>query len=401
MRDLVYHRQRMEIAYSVQRLAFRAIRYPLLLSAIFVGFAPILYAQEASISASAPVESTAPLSKGTVLRVNDDAVTSTEVIHPIREQLQALAERLDRRDFLSPASRARELIGSSAADRVRNILLYQYAKKQLEKNENFEMAIEMQMAERRKEFLALYDGSEARAREELAKFGVTIEDQLQELERSLIVSVYQETYIMPTLEVTRSAMMQYYKKHRHEKYYQKPQIQFQLIDIQARKFLPAHAAQRPSREQLAEAMRQAQKYAQNARQKLHDGSDFADVVREYSHGYRKIYDGLWRPIDPEAIQEQYQPLIQALENAPLGQITDIIKAEERYFIAKLIDREQERTIPFSEAQSDIDRILRMQLLAKRNKKMIEDLLKKATIGNLELFIENVHRLAWDLLKNEN
>jgi len=217
---------------------------------------------------------------------------------------------------------------------------------------------------------------------------------------------------MPTLEVTRSAMVRYYKKHQHEKYYQKPKIQFQLIDIQARKFLPTatdRVAPPPSAESAAkslpragalrEAMREAQEAAQKARQKLHNGSDFAAMVKEYSNGYRKIYDGLWRPIDPDAIQEQYQPLIQALEKVQVGQITEIIEAEERYFIAKLIDREQERTIPFSEAQSEIDHILRTQLLAKRNKKMIEDLLKKATIGNLDLFINDVHHLAWDLLKN--
>jgi len=364
-------------------------------------FGPALYAQEAATPAPTPSESTAPLSKGTVLQVNGDGVTSTDVINPVHEQLQTLALRLDRRQFLSPASRVRELIAQSAAERVRSILLYQVARKQLEKNENFELAIETQMAERRKEFLALYDGSEARAREELAKVGVSIEDQFKELERFLIVNVYQETYIRPSLEVTRSAMMRYYKKHQHEKYYQKSKIQFQLIDIQTPKFLPAQAALRPTPQQLAEARREAQEVAQKARQKLHNGSDFAAVVKEYSNGYRKIYDGLWRPIDPEALQDQYQPLIQALENVQVGQITDIIKAEQRYFIAKLIERQNERMIPFSEAQAEIDHILRSQLLGKRNKKMIDNLLKTATIGNLELFINNVHHLTWDLLKNSS
>jgi len=364
-------------------------------------FVPVLYAQGSSTRASSSSETTAPLSRGTVLRVNGDGVTSTDVINPIREQLQGLAGRLDRREFLSDASRVRELIAHSAAERVRSILLYQYARQQLEKNENFELAIETQMAERRKEFLALYDGSEARAREELGQYGITIEDQLKELERSLIVNVYQETYIRPSLEVTRSAMMRYYKKHQHEKYYQKSKIQFQLIDIQASKFLPVQAALRPNQEQLAEAMREAREAAQKARQKLHNGSDFAAVVKEYSHGYRKIYDGLWREIDPEALQEQYQPLIQSLENVQVGQITDIIKADQRYFIGKLIERQNERMIPFSEAQTEIDHILRSQLLGKRNKKMIDNLLKTATIGNLELFINNVHHLAWDLLKNSS
>ena len=215
MRYISSQQKRIEIAFSVQRLAFRAIRYPLLLSAIFLGFGPekafsvqrlafstirySLFATRYTLSAT----SFSSLSKGTVLRVNDDGVTSTDVINPIGEQLQTLASRLDRREFLSPVSRARELITQSTAERVRSILLYQYAKKQLEKNENFEMAIETQMAERRKEFLAQYDGSEARARKELAKYGASIEDQFKELERSLIVRVYQETYIMPSLEVTR------------------------------------------------------------------------------------------------------------------------------------------------------------------------------------------------------
>ena len=104
------------------------------LTLFYLGFGPTLYAQEAAIPAPAPNETTAPLSKGTVLRINDDAVTSTDVINPIHEQLQILALRLDRREFLSPVSRVRELIAQSAADRVRSILLYQYAKKQLEKN---------------------------------------------------------------------------------------------------------------------------------------------------------------------------------------------------------------------------------------------------------------------------
>jgi parvulin-like peptidyl-prolyl isomerase len=395
---LVSNRKRMEMAFSVQRLAFRAIRSPLLLSAIFLSLGLILYAQETNTDVPAKSETaatTASLSKGTVLRINGDGVTSTDVINPIRKQLAELASRYDRRDFLAKVS---PLIAQSAADRVRNILLYQYAKQQLEKNENFEMAIENAMAERRKEFLAQYDGSEARAREELVKYGTSIEDQMKELERSLVVSIYQETFIIPSLEVTRSQMMRYYKKHQREKYYLKSKIQFQLIDIQSQKFLPPANASRPTDLQSTEALAQAKASALEAMKKLQTGADFASVVKEYSHGYRKIYDGLWRPLDPEAIQEQYQPLIQSLENVQVGQTTGIIEADKRFFIAKLVERQNERMIPFSEAQTEVDQILRSQLLAKRSKKMIDDLLKKASIGNLELFIDDVTRLAWDLFR---
>ena len=338
------------------------------------------------------------LSKGTILRVNDDAITSTDVIHPIRSQLSEMAARNDRRDFLVKAS---PLVAQSAADRVRNVLLYQYAKKQLEKNENFELAIETAMAERRKEFLAQYDGSEARARKALAQYGTSIEDHLKELERSLVVNAYQETFVLPTLEITRAQMMRYYKANRHEKYYLKSKLQFQLIDIQAQKFLPASAASRPTAQQKAEALAQAKESARAAMKKLQDGDDFAAVVKEYSHGYRKIYDGLWRPVDPESLQERYQPLLQSLENVPVGQTTGIIEADQRFFIAKLVERQKDRMVPFSEAQSEIDQILRTQLLNKQNKKMIDNLLKKATVGDLELFIDDASRLAWDVLKHSN
>ena len=228
MQSLAGNRKRMEPAFSVQRLGFRAIRYPLLLSAILacsvqrVAFSTIRYPLFLSTTShNSQLSIFSSLSKGTVLRVNDDAVTSTDVINPVRKQLAELASRYDRRDFLAKSS---PLIAQSAAERVRNILLYQYAKKQLEKNENFEMAIENAMAERRKEFLAQYDGSEARAREELAQYGTSIEYQMKELERSLIVSIYQETFIIPSLEVTRSQMMRYYKKHQREKIFEHPNL---------------------------------------------------------------------------------------------------------------------------------------------------------------------------------
>jgi len=387
VQSMAKNRKRMEIACSAQRIAFRAIRYTLWLSAIFYTTAPAN-----SVAATAKTS----LSKGTVLRINDDAITSTDVINPIRKPLGELASRNDRRDFLAKAA---PLIAQSAADQVRNMLMYQYAKKQLEKNENFEMAIQNAMAERRKEFLAQYDGSEARAREELANYGTSIEDQMKELERSLIVSIYQETFILPTLEVTRSQMIRYYKKHQKEKYFLQSKIQFQLIDIQARKYLPPAAASRPTSQQSTEAMVKAHTAAQEALKKIQNNINFATVVQEYSHGFRKSKDGLWNPMNPDSIREQYQPVIQALQSIQVGQTTGIIEADQRYFIAKLIERQEERLVPFSEAQAQIDQILRSQLLAKRSKKMIDDLLKKASIGNLELFIDDVNRLAWELVKN--
>ncbi|MBN1844987.1 MAG: peptidyl-prolyl cis-trans isomerase [Sedimentisphaerales bacterium] len=335
------------------------------------------------------------LFRGTVLQVNDDAVTSADVIGPLREALTELAARSDRRDFLLKAP---SLIAQSAAERVREILLYQHAKRLLEKNENFDMALENQMTQKRQEFLAQFDGSAARAQEELEMIGTNIDDQLEAIKRSLIVEVYRELHIMPTLEVTRDQMYRYYRRNLKEKFYQKSKVQFQLVDIQVHRFLPDSAALRPTDAQMSQAREQARQAAEQAYRKLQAGADFSDVVKEYSHGHRRDYEGLWRPLDPESLQSQYQPLVAALQDVSVGRVCGVVESEDHFFIAKLIDRQPERVIPFTEAQTEIDLTLRRQLFNQRSKKLIDDLLQKATIGDLELFVENVTRLAWDQCK---
>jgi len=328
---------------------------------------------------------------GTALRVNNEALTSTEVIGPIRQQLQQWAQQANQEQFLA---KAEPLITQSVRNNLFNLLLYQHAQITFEDTETYNDALENVLAEKRKVLLAQYDGSEARAEEELARQGSSVQKELENVKRMVVIQGYQELNLAPTAEITRAQMLQYYRTHLKEKYRQQPKIQFQLIDIPVKKFLPEQARIRPTQEQWTQARQEAAQDAQDAYQQIRNGVDFAQVVEAFSHGYRKKYNGLWRPLDPEALQEQYKPVAKALMQIEPGQCTDIIEGDNRFFIAKLVELQHSRTIPFSEVQFEIMERLQQQAREAYWQKLQTELLEKASVGDIGRFIRETALAAY-------
>jgi len=335
---------------------------------------------------------------GTVLRVNDDAVTSTQVLAPIREPLRQLALSMSWQEFDSFTGDPKRAIAASVTDQVRDLLLYQHAQGELSRDANFEMMMDQEMADRKDTFLAQFEGSEARAQVELEKEGTRLEDLMENSRRDLVVLYYQQTVLKPSVGISRRQMMQYYRNHLQENYTQNSRIQFQLIDIQADKYLPTGMANSYSEILWSEARALAEKAAREAGAKIQNGDDFAAIVQEYSHGFRKGYDGEWRPVDPESLQDQYQPVVEALGRIEVGQTTGVIESENRFFIAKLLDREGGGVTPFSEAQAEIKAVMTEQNRINKLDKLLRDRLDEAILGDLDKFINDLTRLAYEELK---
>ena len=349
---------------------------------------------DSSDSLTVPITPTASFAQGTVLLVNNDAVTSTEVLTPLLNQMTEWSAKMDRRRFIN---RTQSAVAESTASSIRNLLLYQYALKDLEKNENFSQVIEMELEKKQKELIARFGGSEAHAQAELARIGTNIDDQLLTVKKNMVISAYQETYFIPTLEISRSQLLRYYRTHQKDKYYQKPAVQFQLIDIQAIFFLP-EGTSNPTLDQLDQAQTAAREQARNVWQKIQDGADFTDMVHQYSNGYRKSSDGLWRKLDPADLSKKYQPVADAIKKLNVGQSIGIIEAKNRFFIVKLISRQDAKYTPFSEVQSEIEATIRKQRWTKYSNQLIDKLLRKATIGSMEDFVQSTAKAAGDYFK---
>ncbi|OQA00600.1 MAG: peptidylprolyl isomerase [Planctomycetes bacterium ADurb.Bin412] len=334
---------------------------------------------------------------GAVLRINNDALTSAQVITQpeLRANLQQWAGELNRQQFLARAEMA---VAKEVRDQIFDLLLYQHAIKDLEKHDDFEKVIEKELAEARKRLIGSYNGIEAQAQEELAKKGSSLEKELETIKRRMVVQSYRETYFMPTQDITRGQMMQYYRRHLEDQFQQKAEIQFQMIEILAARFLDETERTSPSAEQKAAAKEKARQAAAEAWAKLQSGTDFAEVVKEYSQGFRKDSDGLWRPIQPDALQDQYKPVAEALAGRAAGELSGILEGEDRFFIAKLVSYQEARTIPFSEAQYTIAEEIRKEQWTRHIGKLYMDLLAKATLGDIEKFVRESCISAYDLLK---
>ncbi|HPY78148.1 MAG TPA: hypothetical protein PLQ45_09915, partial [Anaerohalosphaeraceae bacterium] len=113
---------------------------------------------------------------GAVLRINNDALTSAQVITQpeLRANLQQWAGELNRQQFLARAEMA---VAKEVRDQIFDLLLYQHAMKDLEKHDDFEKVIEKELAEARKRLIGSYNGIEAQAQEELAKKGSSLEKE--------------------------------------------------------------------------------------------------------------------------------------------------------------------------------------------------------------------------------
>jgi len=322
------------------------------------------------------------LTTGAVLMVNDDAITSLQVIAALEEKLFDLFKEKSRKQFMGLA---RNLITKSTTDEVYNLLLYQQAKRELDKMEIGEEAIDKMLAEKRKELCTKYGGSEALADAELRRNGSSLEEKLNEEKRNVIIDSYKEIIFLPTFNFPRSRLLSYYRKHLQDEFTQKPIIHFQLIDIKHEKCdSPAQAAQQ----------------AQRAWEKISQGADFAEIAGKFSHGFRKSKGGLWDPIKPNAVRKQYQPVIDALKKIETGQCTGIVRAENRYFIAKLIEHKKAKVVPFGQAQFEISKILRQRRWQKYSLDLSTKLLKKSAVGDMESFISETTNIVYQRCKNK-
>jgi parvulin-like peptidyl-prolyl isomerase len=317
---------------------------------------------------------------GTVLQVNGDAITSREILNALKlemggDSFSGWADELGDRAF---RDKLLDTIFRLTRKMVYNKLIYLEAKKELEKNDEHEEILKSAMADQKKKVLTGYDGNEALAREKLAAENITLEEILKDFEEQMVIGSYRQNQFNPTQAVTRWRMLQYYRRYLEEKYTEKPQIQFQLVDIPAK-----------------DDPETARQLAETACREYKEGRDFKDVVKEYSQGFRKDRDGHWGPYDPSALKDTYLPIVNELTKLEKDQCTGVVEGENRYFVAKLVEYKKGRIVPFPEVQDSIQATLEQQRWDRFRTKLNKTLFKDATVGDMELFTLRIAQDIYD------
>ncbi len=313
-------------------------------------------------------------SGGFVLAVGGETVTADEIVVALVEHFRPIAQRSDFERF---KRQVRAQVEQVITTKISNILLYQEAKRQA--GEDIDEALEKAAEAEVRKFIVSFEGDYARAEEALKQMGKDWQS-FKESQKKMILSQWYIASQLPENEpVTHSELIDYYNKMRDESFSVPAMIRFRLIDIEAGKLELADANKN--------RQEQARELADELMVRLRAGEDFGSLAKQYSHGYRREFGGLWRAVQPGSLAEPYDVIAAEAERIEPGQIAGPVEAREHIFIMKLEEKKADGYEPFEKVQNQVE----AKIIFDRRKKVVEELeaklVQQAALGERGEFVD--------------
>jgi len=298
---------------------------------------------------------------------------------PLREGLEKAAQASALPRFLEDQ---RPVVYQRLVNRISSIVLFKRARRELgskvdeaKLNEYAEMAL-------RQFILEEHGGNAAEADEALAKAGMTRVTykqwkRMEGLADHLVKSKYPRNQ-----PVTYGDMLAWYDEVKEAKYARPAILQLRVIDVQ----IDRVEVKDPTDDRAAKAWQ----VAQELRQKIEAGADFAEVAKEsvrYTDDPRAEQGGLWKPRDPDSLAAPFDVLARQAQNMKPGQVAGPIQAPGRVFLMK-VEAKQERSYqPLGEVQEEV----RMDIMNRRFQEVVKELdaetRRQVALADVEHFVD--------------
>ncbi len=333
---------------------------------------------------------------GLVLIVGGETITSDEIIEAsadpyakdmsVAELLRPIAQSSDLEQFKEQARRSlKEVVMSS----ISGVLLYQHAKREI--GSNADEAVDKMAKKELRKFILKYGGNEAKADEALEEMGMDRESYKEGHKRFIITQWYLASKLPYKKPVTYGELVEYYEKNKDELFLKAAKLKFRLIDIEIAKLETTD----PNQNRLEEARKLGEKLVGQIRA----GEDFGKLAKEYSHGHRRAFDGLWPALQPDSLAKPYDILVEKAEQIKTGETAGPIEIVGHIFIMKLEEWQLEGYEPLEKVQGQVNN----RILADRQNEAIirlnERLLRQAAIGETDEFVdfclEKIYRMSND------
>jgi parvulin-like peptidyl-prolyl isomerase len=324
-------------------------------------------------------------SGGFVLAVGGETITAEEIItERLSEHFKPIAQRSSFEQFKEQARGPLEQI---LVAKVSDILLNQKAKQQAGENieERLEKIVDMEV----KKYVASFDNDYAKAEEALKEKGMDWKD-FRKYQRNLILG---QSYIASQLPeqapITYSELVEGYNKLKEELFLRPAQITFRLIDIDVSKLeaTDPNASRRVKAKELADEL---------VRQ-IREGADFGELARQYSHGYRASFGGLWKPVQPESLAEPYNVLAREAERMEPGEVSGPIEAGEHIFVMRLKEKRAKSLEPIEAVQKEVEAAIRQErrntALKELNKKLVQQAIARERSRFIDFCLEEIYRMG--------
>jgi hypothetical protein len=216
---------------------------------------------------------------------------------------------------------------------ARDLLLYQEASKNLTEAER--EAIGGFADQRIRDHInEEFGGRQTRFERDLADEGLSLEQAREDEIRQLIIARWIRTTIAPKVaDPTRDQLWNVYESQR-ETLVRPPRREMRLIETSILAELPP-GVEAPTAEQLAQARESAREKAEDARQAILDGADFADVARRRSTGLHARDGGLWGWVTRGSVRERWEPAVEALFRLPETDTpSEVIETPHAFYIVE-------------------------------------------------------------------
>jgi hypothetical protein len=350
---------------------------------------------EAAVTATANQELTINAYLG---MVNGEPMFVEGVLRPIDADLRRLA-RLARNlpDF---RIQARDAIEKQLHTQIGDALMMQSAKDALTEADN--KRIEAYMNKVTKDLLTKYQGSAAKADQDLRAQGSSIEKELENTKRDLITYLYKQKMFTPKVVVTRRMEMDEYQRNIKE-YTVPAEVDLYTITIPISKYLMEKtpgpdgkpvAIDSPTAEQIKAATDQAVAEAKDLTAQIKAGAEFADLARDHSADIKKKLGGRWPHTRQGMLaSEEIEKVAFAL---PAGGVADPLllsntdrPTQARVVVVKVGEVTVPHVINFAEAQSGIEKRLRDRQWVELNEDYFRKLQEHAAIEGVDKMVDTV------------
>lgn len=107
-------------------------------------------------------------------------------------------------------------------------------------------------------------------------------------------------------------------------------------------------------------------------EKLNNGGDFAQLAKQYSHGYAADDGGLWEPATKGSLAKPYDTIEQQIQNMTKYEIAGPMRSGEHFFIIQLEYKTDGGIVPFTKVQQR----LASELEFMRRKRMVDEMMYK-------------------------
>lgn len=332
--------------------------------------------------AASPRDDKEVIVAGVVLQVNDKYLSVDDILRLSRKRLAEIPRRLSENEFKRKAA---ELLSREIMYEVQQRLVFAEADTLME--EQAKAMVDVEMDDLLRTMIAEAGGSQAKLEQQLVKDNTTLEYELAQHRRDMLIRFYLQQKLMPAVIINRRMLWDAYKKNR-KAYTTKTKMQMQIIAAPLKAFLPVGAdgrpARRPSAVELKAVKPKALAQIRSAQAALDAGEDFAAVVKTYSKGPKANAAGIW-PLMGEGNKREEKVEAAAFQLAQ-GARTGIIEEDNGYYIVRAHRVVPGKTVRFEDAQEKLEDDLRRKQFLKLRAEYLEKIYDKATISQSREFM---------------